>query len=100
MLLLTFSGVAQILQPAKWSPAISSNSVKAGEEVEIIFNVTIDKDWYLYSSEFDCEDGPIKTSVTLEPNAGYELVGTLVAINPVDKYDDIFECDVKVFKKT
>ncbi len=99
LLLLTFSGVAQILQPAKWSPAISSNSVKAGEEVEIIFNVTIDKDWYLYSSEFDCEDGPIKTSVTLEPSAGYELVGTLVAINPVDKYDDIFECDVKVFKK-
>ena len=21
-------------------------------------------------------------------------------INPVDKYDDIFECDVKIFKKT
>jgi len=91
---------AQILQPAKWTPSLSSSSVDAGDEIEIIFNVKIDNDWYLYSSEFPCEDGPIKTTVTFEPHPGYELVGGLAAINPVDKYDEIFECDVKVFKKT
>ncbi|MEP2669858.1 MAG: cytochrome c biogenesis protein CcdA [Cyclobacteriaceae bacterium] len=91
---------AQILEPAKWTSKPSVTSANAGDVIELIFDVKIDKDWYLYSSEFPCEDGPIPTSFTFEPNAGYELVGGIVPINPVDKYDDIFECDVKVFKKT
>ena len=27
-------------------------------------------------------------------------MGGIIPVNPIDKYDDIFECDVKVFKKT
>lgn len=91
---------AQILEPAKWSSKPSTTSANAGDVIELIFDVKIDKDWYLYSSEFPCEDGPIPTSFTYEPNAGYELVGGIIPVNPIDKYDDIFECDVKVFKKT
>ncbi len=91
---------AQILEPAKWTSTTSSSSVNAGDEVDLIFNVKIDNDWYLYSSEFPCEDGPIKTAFTFEPNAGYQLIGGIVPINPIDKYDEIFECDVKVFKNT
>lgn len=90
---------AQILQPAKWSTATSAPNAKTGDEIDLIFNVAIDKDWYLYSSEFDCEDGPIKTNFTFEPNPGYQLVGAIVPVDPVEKYDEIFECPVKVFKK-
>ncbi len=90
---------AQILQPAKWTTSTSATNAKSGEEIDIIFDVVIDKDWYLYSSEFDCEDGPIKTNFTFEPDTGYQLVGTIVPVNPEDKYDEIFECNVKVFKK-
>ena len=91
---------AQILNPAKWTYEISAKEAKTGDEVELIFKATIDKDWYLYSSEFPCEDGPIKTSFNLVPHASFQLVGNVVPVNPVDKYDDIFECDVKIFKKT
>lgn len=91
---------AQILQPAKWSTDVTAKDVKAGEQLELIFNVAIDNNWYLYSSEFPCEDGPIETTFTFEPNEGYQLIGGIVPVNPVDKYDEIFECDVKVFKKT
>lgn len=91
---------AQILNPAKWRYAPSVEQAKVGDEVDLIFKATIDADWYLYSSEFPCEDGPIKTSFNLVPNSSYQLIGKIVPINPVDKYDDIFECDVKVFKKT
>lgn len=91
---------AQILNPARWSYAPSVEQAKVGDEVDLIFKATIDADWYLYSSEFPCEDGPIKTSFNLVPNSSYQLIGKIVPINPVDKYDDIFECDVKVFKKT
>ena len=90
---------AQILKPAKWTTSISAASVNAGDEVDLVFDVIIDKDWYLYSSEFDCEDGPIKTNFTFEPDPGYQLVGNIVPVDPVDKYDEIFECNVKVFKK-
>lgn len=91
---------AQILNPAKWTYESSVKEAKTGDEIELIFKATIDKDWYLYSSEFKCEDGPIKTSFNLVPHPSFQLVGNVVPVNPVDKYDDIFECDVKIFKKT
>mgnify|MGYP002777789536 CR=1 FL=1 len=100
LLCLSTTGFAQILTPAKWgSPAFNKNDLTVGAEAELIFTATIEKDWYLYSSEFPCEDGPIKTSILFEKHPSYELVGSLVAINPIDKHDDIFDCDVKIFKK-
>ncbi len=90
---------AQILTPAKWTYSTSVQNAKVGEEIELIFKATIDKDWYLYSSEFPCED-PMKTAFNLVPDLSYKLVGAVVPINPIDKYDEIFECDVKIFKKT
>lgn len=95
-----FSGKAQVLTPAKWTYETSVKEAKTGDEVDLIFKAIIDKEWYLYSSEFPCEDGPIKTSFNLVPHPSFQLVGNLVPVNPVDKYDDIFECDVKIFKKT
>lgn len=90
---------AQVLTPVKWSYATSIKDARVGDEVDLIFKAAIDKDWYLYSSEFPCED-PIKTSFSLTPNSSFQLIGGIQAINPIDKYDEIFECDVKVFKKT
>ncbi|MCI0751162.1 MAG: thioredoxin family protein [Flammeovirgaceae bacterium] len=99
--ILSFQSLnAQILQPAKWSASASASNVKLGDELEIIFNVKIDPTWYLYSTEFPCEDGPLKTEFIFKEDPSYQLVGKVVPINPVDKYDEIFECDVKVFKKT
>ena len=104
LIILLFSAFfhlnAQILNPAKWTYETSSKEAKVGDEVDLIFKATIDKDWYLYSSEFECEDGPIKTAFNLLPNASFQLIGNVVPVNPMDKYDDIFECDVKIFKKT
>jgi len=89
----------QVLKPAKWTYTTSSQEVRVGDEIELIFKATIEKDWYLYSSDFPCED-PIKTSFAFTPSDSYQLVGKLNAINPIDKYDEIFGCDVKIFKKT
>jgi thiol:disulfide interchange protein len=94
------TGFTQILRPAKWTTEISQQSLKEGDEAELIFKATIDKNWYLYSSEFDCENGPLKTTFTFTPDASYSLVGKITPVNPVVKHDDIFECDVKIFKKT
>jgi thiol:disulfide interchange protein len=93
-----YSASAQVLNPAKWSTSTTTESAKIGDELDLIFKATIDNSWYLYSSEFDCEDGPIKTTFTFKPNPSYQLVGKLNAIHPIDKHDKIFDCDVKIFK--
>jgi thiol:disulfide interchange protein DsbD len=99
-LVSTLFAQAQILQPAKWTVSPSANTVKIGDELEVLFQVKIDPTWYLYSTEFPCEDGPMKTEFMFKEHASFQLVGKVQPINPQDKYDDVFECDVKVFKKT
>lgn len=91
---------AQILQPAHWTTSVSKTEAVVGDEIDLIFKVKIDDNWYLYSTEFPCEDGPLKTEFTFTPDKSYQLVGKAQPINPIDKHDEIFECDVKIFKKT
>ncbi len=90
---------AQILKPAKWSTSSSSVAARVGDEIELIFKATIDKDWYLYSSGFDPNCGPMVTAFTFKPNKSYTLVGKIIPINPLPKHDEVFDCDVKIFKK-
>ncbi|NJN41770.1 MAG: DUF255 domain-containing protein [Flammeovirgaceae bacterium] len=98
---LSFSVIyAQILTPSKWEVTPATPKARVGDEIDILFHVKIDDNWYLYSSEFDCEDGPMKTTFDFIKDPSFQLVGKVSAINPVDKFDDVFECDVKIFKKT
>jgi thiol:disulfide interchange protein len=90
---------AQIVKPATWTVEASSSSVKSGDVVELIFRATIDKKWYMYATDFpDC--GPIPASVEFENMNGFELAGALQSINPKDKHDKIFDCDLKIFLGT
>ncbi len=94
------SSQAQVLHPAKWSYELSTNEYKVGDEVDLIFKSIIDKDWHLYSSDFDPELGPMVTTFTFTPNDSYELVGGIKAINPLKDYDEIFEGDYTYFEGT
>lgn len=94
------TGWGQILEPSSWTTSTSKTSVSQGEEVDLIFTATIDPDWYLYSSDFDPDCGPIVATWEFQKNASYELVGGIRPINPQEKYDEIFECDVRIFKGT
>jgi len=91
---------AQILQPAKWSWAPAKNTVTTGEVLDLVFTVTTDKNWYVYANDFDPDCGPMLTTVTFEKNNTFEPVGSLLAVNPLSKHDEIFDCDVKIFKNT
>lgn len=99
LLLASFVSFGQILKPTTWSFDTKSGEVEVGETINLEFNATIDKNWYLYSSDFDPDLGPIITEISLEPNDSYELVGGLTPIHPKKKYDDIWEGDVTYFKE-
>ena len=95
-----YSGFAQVIEPSSWEHTTSIKSAVVGQEIDLIFKATIDTNWYLYSSDFDPDCGPMVTAFTFVPNDSYALVGGIRAINPVEKFDDIFECTVRIFKKT
>ncbi|MGF1534324.1 MAG: cytochrome c biogenesis protein CcdA [Bernardetiaceae bacterium] len=89
----------QLLQPVKWSYALEPNTpVAIGDEVDITFEATIDQGWYLYSSDFDPELGPLVTTFTFTPDQAYALVGGIVPLNPKKKYDDLWEGEYTYFK--
>lgn len=97
--LLPFFLKAQILTPTTWEIKLSETNVKPGDEIEIVFTATIDDVWYLYANDFDPDCGPLLTEVRFEEVNNFEPVGGLKAINSLPKHDEIFDCDVKIFKK-
>src|SRR5690606_6078836 len=50
-------------------------------------------------NDFDPDCGPLLTTIRLDENVNFEPVGELKAINAVTKRDEVFGCDVKIFKK-
>ncbi|MDX5482662.1 MAG: thioredoxin family protein [Hymenobacteraceae bacterium] len=100
LLMITLLAQAQVLKPATWSYDASKKQVAVGEEVELIFNVRIDKDWYLYSSDFDPDLGPMVTEFTFQKHPSYELVGKIVPVKPKKKYDDLWGGEYTYFVGT
>lgn len=98
--MMAFVVQAQVLKPATWSYDVSKKEVAVGEEVELIFNVKIDKDWYLYSSDFDPDLGPMVTTFTFAKHPSYELVGKIKPVNPKKKYDELWEGEYTYFVGT
>ncbi len=100
LLAVTSLAYAQILQPARLVAETPTKSLKVGDEVELIFKASVDKDWYIYSVGFDEDCGPIPMAVTLEKHPSFALVGNLIAVNDQAKHDKIFNCDVRIFVNT
>jgi thiol:disulfide interchange protein len=98
--LLAYNTEAQqtILKPATWKYSLSKKEVSIGQTVDLVFEVAIDDNWYLYSSDFDPNLGPNLTVITFEPNSSYKLVGKLKPIGAKKKYDDIWGGEYTYFK--
>lgn len=95
--ILVFS---QVLKPAEWNNSLSKAEPSQGDEIEILFEATIDSEWYLYSSDFDPDLGPMVTEFSFEENETYELIGEIVPVDPKAGYDEIFEGEYTYFKGT
>ncbi len=89
---------AQQLKPAVWSVNLSDEHVKTGDTTTIVFEVAIDKKWYLYSNDFSQELGPKVTEFEYQPDESYSLVGGTLPIGAKRKYDDLWEGEYTYFK--
>ncbi|NIJ55529.1 protein-disulfide reductase DsbD family protein [Dyadobacter arcticus] len=96
---LHYGAIAQIQKAkAHWTYTFSKPEVKKGETVDLIFTAVIDKDWYLYSSDFDPDLGPMLTSFAFEKNNTFEVIGKLKPLNPKTKFEEAFGGNVRIFE--
>ena len=95
--LLSFPLSAQILAPATWTYEAPLANLIEGDEVDLVFRVKIDSEWYLYSSDFDPDLGPMVTEFTFEPSEKYELVGEVQPIGAKKKYDELWDGEYTYF---
>lgn len=83
-----------------WSYDATKNEVETGDEIDLIFRVSVKDDWYLYSSDIAEDVGPIPTTLELESNGSFELVGSLMPVNPKKKFEETWDADVTYFTGT
>ncbi len=93
---LSFS---QVIKPISWEQEILTENIKEGDTIILSFQATIDKNWYLYSSDFDPDLGPILTEFNFEPNESYILLDSIIPINPSKAYDDLWDGEYTYFKE-
>ncbi|MFY0600898.1 MAG: thioredoxin family protein [Cyclobacteriaceae bacterium] len=100
LLFISTFGVAkaQILEPVKWEVTLSEENPSVDSEIEVIFKATIDKDWYLYSSDFDPDLGPMVTEIIFNPDNSFSFIGGIIPTDPKKKYDSLWEGDYTYFK--
>ncbi|AXT58804.1 DUF255 domain-containing protein [Aquimarina sp. AD10] len=89
---------SQTLDPIKWK----ANVEKETDDTYILnFEATLDKGWHLYSqneAETD-EIAPTPTEFSFDSTPEtYKLVGETIEPKGIQKYDNIFEMDVKYFE--
>lgn len=83
----------------EWSIVVDKQEGKVGDVVEVTFTSVIEKDWYMYSNDFDPNLGPIAAEFNFEKNATYKLVGKATPIGSKKHYEEIWKGDVSIFKK-
>ncbi|RIJ48250.1 disulfide bond formation protein DsbD [Maribellus luteus] len=84
---------AQIVNPTKWS----FDSRQNGDEVDLIFEATIDDGWHLYDTDLP-EGGPIATTFVFEDSTLFDFVGNIQK-DPVPEihFDETFQMNVGYF---
>lgn len=88
---------SKVKQHATWKVEVVPSHPAVGEEAELVLKADIEEGWYLYSSDFDPNLGPIVTTLTFKTSEGYKVVGKLVAVHPKKKFDDIWGGDITYF---
>ncbi len=95
-------GFSQVIKPIAWQQELSKadNEVEAGDTITVSFSAKIERNWYLYSSDFDPDLGPIVTTFQFNENSTYQLIDSIIPIDPSRAYDDIWEGEYTYFKGT
>lgn len=91
---------SQVLEAPKWETTINKTSVEQAQEIILRFEAQIPQDWYMYSSDFDPEVGPMVTEFNFSQSDKFELVGEIKPVGQHKKYDDLWEGEYTYFTES
>jgi thiol:disulfide interchange protein len=91
---------AQVQQAPEWTVSSSKETLKPGEETALIFKAEVPEGWYLYSSDFDPDLGPMLTEFEFKENDTYERIGGIQPVGQKKKYDELWEGEYTYFTGT
>ncbi|MCC8361312.1 protein-disulfide reductase DsbD family protein [Salinimicrobium sediminilitoris] len=89
--------VAQVQEAPEWQVKADNEDAAPEDEVTLTFTADIPQDWYMYSSDFDPDLGPMLTEFSFDPSGKFELLGEIIPVDPKEKYEEIWEGDVTYF---
>jgi thiol:disulfide interchange protein DsbD len=84
---------------AQWQFKFSKESLKVGDEVELIFSTNITKGWSLYSTDFKADMGPQPTEFEFTKNDSFSISSGIVPILPLKKVDKTWGTALSYFTK-
>lgn len=106
-LLILFSAISLTAQSPQDHVKVSAKpekvKVSAGETVNVLVEMTIDKHWYTYGFVEQLNKdgiGPGITTLGVEPTELFETVEMAYVSKPDSKYDEGFEFDIDYYKGT
>ena len=77
--------------------SIDKKDIHVGDVVTVTLTSEIEKDWYMYSNDFDPNLGPIVAEILFTKNKTFELIGKVQPVGSKKHYEDIWKGDVSIF---
>ena len=89
----------QVKEAPEWKAKIKQKSFEVGDTITVKFTAKIPHQWYMYSSDFDPDLGPMVTEFQFRENPGFKIIDSLIPLGAKQKYDEIFEGNITYFTK-
>ena len=90
---------AQVMKAPEWKISADKTEVSAGDEINLSFEAEVPKDWYMYSSDFDPDLGPMLTEINFDASGEFTILNDLKPVDPKKKYDELWEGEYTYFTK-
>jgi thiol:disulfide interchange protein DsbD len=97
--LLSHIGHSQVMEAPEWDVEVQESTIVKGDTITVLFTAEIPQDWYMYSSDFDPNVGPMVTEFIFKENGQLQQLGSLEPIGQKKKYDELFEGEYTYFTK-
>lgn len=81
----------------EWKITADKKEIKVGDEVTLTLTSIIEKDWYMYSNDFDPNLGPIVAEITFDKNNSFELVGKTTPVGSKKHFEEVWNGNVSIF---
>lgn len=81
----------------KWTITADKKEIKIGDEVTLTLTSVIEKDWYMYSNDFDPNLGPIAAEVKFIEHKSYKTIGKTIPVGSKKHFEEVWNGTVSIF---